>query len=914
LARIGPSQSIKEQKRMNSHTLSKGLMAALVALLAACGGGGGGGGAAAPADTTAPTVSSTSPAINATGVATNADITATFSEAMATGSGATFTLSSSAGTVTGVVSYSGATATFNPNADLAFSTLYTATLTTGVTDAAGNALAANHVWTFTTGAAPDTTAPTVSSTSPATGVTDVAVNANITATFSENMAAGSISDTTFTLSSGAGAVAGAVSYSGTTAMFNPNADLAFNTTYTATLTTGVTDAAGNPLAANHVWTFTTGAAPDITAPTVSSVSPANNAIDVTTNSNITASFSENMTAASFSNTTFTLSSGAGTVTGAVSYNGTTATFNPSVNLAFSTLYTATLTTGVTDAAGNPLATNYTWNFTTGAAPDTTAPTVSSTNPASNATNVAVNGDLTATFSENMTAGSFGATTFTLSSNAGSVSGPVTYSGTTATFNPNANLAFSTLYTATLTTGVTDAAGNPLATNYVWTFTTAAAPDITAPTVSAVSPPNGATNVVISSDISATFSESMALASITAANFTLSGGAGNVTGTVSYNGTTATFNPNDSLAFNTTYTATITTGVTDAAGNPLAVNYTWSFTTPLAGQNDTGVTATQCYGAGSDVLIACSSPSGTAGALNEAQDGMRGRDANTATNSNTDGKLGFSFSAVPGGCVTDNVTGLMWEVKTDDGGLRDKDNTYTNEVAGGSASTFVTNVNSAGLCGFNDWRLPTADELQSIVDYGTSRPAIDATWFPNAIGGYHWSSSPYVDPAYAWSGEFNVGSFAFSLRTAGFNVRLVRGNALPARSFTISANGQEVTDESTGLIWRRCAEGMNWNGSTCAGAALGYTHEAALVFANTQSVVGGWRLPNVKELASLVNKSLIGPAIDTTAFPATPSSYLWSASPYPFASNYAWSVNFGFGNTGGALRTSSFHVRLVRAGQ
>ena len=64
-------------------------------------------------------------------------------------------------------------------------------------------------------------------------------------------------------------------------------------------------------------------------------------------------------------------------------------------------------------------------------------------------------------------------------------------------------------------------------------------------------------------------------------------------------------------------------------------------------------------------------------LNTAQDGMKGRDANAATNINDDGRLGFSFTAVNGGCVQDNVTGLMWEVKTTDGGLRDWTKTYTN---------------------------------------------------------------------------------------------------------------------------------------------------------------------------------------------------------------------------------------------
>jgi methionine-rich copper-binding protein CopC len=321
------------------------------------------------------------------------------------------------------------------------------------------------------GSTPDTTPPTVSSVSPAIGTTDVAVNSSIAATLSENMTAGSFTTASFTLSGGAGVVIGAVSYNGSTATFNPTADLAYATTYTATISTGVTDAAGNALAANYVWSFTTGAAPDLTPPIVSGTSPANNATNAAINADITVTFSENMTAGSFTTASFTLSSGAGVVIGAVSYNGTTATFDPTADLAYATTYTATITTGATDAGGNPLETNYVWTFTTGAAPDTTPPTVFSISPATGASNVAINADITGTFSENMTAGSLTTATFTLSGGAGVVPGTVSYSGTTATFNPTVDLAYATTYTATITTGVTDAAGNALAANYTWTFTT-----------------------------------------------------------------------------------------------------------------------------------------------------------------------------------------------------------------------------------------------------------------------------------------------------------------------------------------------------------------------------------------------------------------------------------------------------------
>ncbi len=203
-------------------------------------------------------------------------------------------------------------------------------------------------------------------------------------------------------------------------------------------------------------------------------------------------------------------------------------------------------------------------------------------------------------------------------------------------------------------------------------------------------------------------------------------------------------------------------------------------------NDTGIAASQCYEAGSDVFVACNS----AGALslNPAQDGMVGRDSNANTNSNTDGRLGFSFTAVPGCCVLDNVTGLMWEVKTADGGLRDWTKTYTNYSAtynpsalygtATDATGFVTAVNAASLCGFSDWRLPTADELQSIVDYGVAfpGPTVDAAWFPNTQGGRYWSSSHVAgDPSNFWAVGFDYGYVynVMSIYGGSSYVRLVR---------------------------------------------------------------------------------------------------------------------------------------------
>ena len=343
----------------------------LAAFVAGCGDGNGA--ATTAADTTSPTVSATVPVNLATGVARNANITATFSEAMlsSTITDVTFTLKQGATDVPGVVSYVGVIATFNPASDLTASTNYAATVSTGVKDAAGNAMALTKTWSFTTGTATDTAAPTVLITVPANAGTG-AVNANITATFSEPMDPLTITGTTFTLLQGSTPVSGVVSYVGNTATFNPSANLVGSSPYTATITTGVADLAGNAMLAAKSWSFTSGATPDTTAPNVSLTSPLDAASGVVINSNITAVFDEVMDSLTLTNLTFTLAEGASSVVGNVTYLGNTATFNPDADLAASAVHTATVTTGATDLAGNALATSKVWSFTTAAAAATGA--------------------------------------------------------------------------------------------------------------------------------------------------------------------------------------------------------------------------------------------------------------------------------------------------------------------------------------------------------------------------------------------------------------------------------------------------------------------------------------------------------------------------------------------------------------
>lgn len=236
--------------------------------------------------------------------------------------------------------------------------------------------------------------------------------------------------------------------------------------------------------------------PDTTRPRVSSTVPVTTnpgpTPNVASNTAITAVFSEAMAPASITAAgTFSLSCASPCVspTGTVTYDvaSNTAIFRPSAVLANTTTYTATITTAATDLAGNalagnqaplPAASNYVWTFTT-STPDTTPPTIVLENPANNATNVALNNPVNATFSEAMDPTTIKTANFTVQVAGPPIgaplSGTVTYDPLTyiATFAPASALVANTTYTATIT-GAKDLAGNVLAPGAVpnpWVFTT-----------------------------------------------------------------------------------------------------------------------------------------------------------------------------------------------------------------------------------------------------------------------------------------------------------------------------------------------------------------------------------------------------------------------------------------------------------
>ncbi len=338
--------------------------------------------------------------------------------------------------------------------------------------------------------------------------------------------------------------------------------------------------------------------PSLTPPTVISEMPPSGAAGLCTTV-VSATFSVAMNSTSLNSATFTLTGpGATPVAGAVTYDApsVTATFTPSSALAVSTLYTATITTGAVDAYGIALASNFVWTFTTGSCVPPTAITVT---PPALAAGVCPSTAVTATFSEAMNPSTLNTTTFTLTAGTPpvAVAGVVTYAGSTATFTPSSALAVNTLYTATITTGATDSSGVPLASNFVWTFTTASVACVP-PTVISVAPPNLAVGICPNTLVVATFSEAMNPATINTTTFTLTGPGSPpvpVAGAVTYDVSSdaATFTPTNPLALDTVYTATITTGVQDLAGAPLASDYVWTFTTSATACQATVPLGTAC---------------------------------------------------------------------------------------------------------------------------------------------------------------------------------------------------------------------------------------------------------------------------------------------------------------------------------
>jgi hypothetical protein len=438
--------------------------------------------------------------------------------------------------------------------------------------------------TLSSGLTADPTgAPAVTTTTPATGASNIPPNATLSVRFDRELDPSTIDngDVTLTLTGpGSGTVPVTTSWdrSSKTITIQPSTALEAFSNYRAEIGTGVRTWRGTALAAPVAWTFSTGPG---TPPVVSTQTPASGATNVATDAAVTARFDRRLNPASLTASTFSLRPAAGgaAVAATLSYDDATRTARlvPSARLAESTAYRADLTTGVQAVDGTPMAAAVSWTFTTG-----TNLTVTGRTPAAFASGVAPGAVARAVFARATDGSTVTASSFTLENASGQlVPATVSYDGATRTaaLTPNAPLALLTTYTVRLAGSIRATDGAPLAPTS-WSFTTAAsAPP--APVTTSLSPTAGATGVSNGATVRATFDQSLDPATVTGQTFTLTPSGGSpLTATVSYDDATrrATLTPSASLETSTTYTARLTTGIRANNGAPLASTITWTFTT------------------------------------------------------------------------------------------------------------------------------------------------------------------------------------------------------------------------------------------------------------------------------------------------------------------------------------------------
>ncbi len=259
---------------------------------------------------------------------------------------------------------------------------------------------------------------------------------------------------------------------------------------------------------------------------------------------------------------------------------------------------------------------------------------------------------------------------------------------------------------------------------------------------------------------------------------------------------------------------------------------------------------------------------------------------------------MSFTDNGDGTITDNITGLMWQ-KVDGG-----------EMAFDNASAYCKSLT---LGGFNDWRLPTSDELYSITNLDNVNPSLNTIYFTKNLAEYWWTSEPRADDASkVWAVNAGGGIGAHpktETKSSGgaklFHVRAVRNifsTSFSVTRFTDNGNGT-ITDNYTGLIWQKIQ------------SAITMTWEEALAYSRTIALAGkmDWRLPNIKELQSINDEKLSKPSFNKTYFTNILSGNYWSSTTLVQAQTKAWDINVDYGTISYNDKILKQNVLLVRGG-
>ncbi len=219
--------------------------------------------------------------------------------------------------------------------------------------------------------------------------------------------------------------------------------------------------------------------------------------------------------------------------------------------------------------------------------------------------------------------------------------------------------------------------------------------------------------------------------------------------------------------------------------------------------------------------------------------------------------------------------------------------------------FINALNDADFGGYDDWRLPTIKELDSIVNYNIPNPGptINTAFFPSTQPDYYWSFTDYsYDKSSAWALTFEYGYDDHVAKDYKFYARAVRGKQ--SQPAYVDNHDGTVSDTATGLMWQQDTP------------VIEMTWDEALSYCESLNLAGytDWRLPTKKELRSLLDYSRYGPAIDTSYFPDTFSSFYWSSTTNAYAPYAAWGEHFFDGWDLSMDKNVHNHFRAVRQGQ
>lgn len=259
-------------------------------------------------------------------------------------------------------------------------------------------------------------------------------------------------------------------------------------------------------------------------------------------------------------------------------------------------------------------------------------------------------------------------------------------------------------------------------------------------------------------------------------------------------------------------------------------------------------------------------------------------------------LNKSFSTT-NDLVTDNISGLIWQRKLPE--------SYSGCTGSSGAACLYQQAleycENLAYAGFSDWRLPTPEEFATIIDFGKTGPALDSDIFPvqTTTQKTFWTSAASLySSGKSWSIDFTKGETREEqIASNYFYVRCVRGATLEKPSFKAIKDGEIIEDSQNNLFWTKSpSESIPWKDALMYCKNLEYADET------------GWRLPNINELASIIDHSTTRPASE---FPGLTMNYLWSSTSYSGYAYNAWSVSASDGTIKSMDKTLTARVICVK---